>query len=88
MISLILGMVREIDIHDTTIKVTIALTIPNCPLRDEIAQDAAEAVDALADDVNAEIILTAMNEKSAKTSRQNSSQAGSSNPVHQPEILT
>ncbi len=58
-----LGMVREIDIHDTTVKVTIALTIPNCPLRDEIARDAAEAVDALADDVNAEIILTSMNEK-------------------------
>ena len=58
-----LGMVREIDIQPTTIKITIALTIPNCPLRDKIAQDAAEAVDALSEDVNAEIILTAMNEE-------------------------
>ena len=57
-----LGMVREIDIQDKKIIVTIALTIPNCPLRDQIAQDAAEAVDALSDDIDAEIVLTSMNE--------------------------
>jgi ATP-binding protein involved in chromosome partitioning len=56
-----LGMVREIEIQDSKIKVTIALTIPNCPLRDQIAQNAAAAVDALAPEVDAEIVLTAMN---------------------------
>ena len=58
-----LGMVREIEIQDTAIKVTIALTIPNCPLRDQIAQDAARVVDALSDVIDAEIILTSMNEE-------------------------
>ena len=58
-----LGMVREIEIQDTAIKVTIALTIPNCPLRDQIAQDAARVVDALSDEIDAEIILTSMNEE-------------------------
>ena len=85
-----LGMVRDIDIQDTTIKVTIALTIPNCPLRDEIAQDAAEAVDALSDNVNAEIILTSMNEEERQNiqaklqsgrQQQSSSPAGNLNRV-------
>lgn len=58
-----LGMVREVDIEASTITVTIALTIPNCPLRDQIAQDAAEAVDSLSNDIDAKIILTAMNEQ-------------------------
>ncbi len=58
-----LGMVREIEIQDTAIKVTIALTIPNCPLRDQIAQDATRVVDALSDEIDAEIILTSMNEE-------------------------
>ncbi len=85
-----LGMVREIDIQDTTIKVTIALTIPNCPLRDKISQDAVEAVDALSDDVTTEIILTSMNEDERESLRtklqsgrkeQSSSIAGNLNRV-------
>ena len=42
------------------VQVTIALTVATCPLQDSIASDAAEAVDALGDDLNVEIALTAM----------------------------
>ena len=58
-----LGMVREVEIDGRDIQVTIALTVPTCPLRDKIAGDAAEAIDALADDLNVEILLTSMTEE-------------------------
>ena len=58
-----LGMVRQVRIHGKNIKVTIALTVPNCPLQDSIAADAAQAVDGLADGLDVEIAITAMNEE-------------------------
>ena len=58
-----LGMVREVKIDDDDIEVTIALTVPNCPLQDRIAGDAGQAVDALAQDLNVQINLTAMTEE-------------------------
>ena len=65
-----LGMIREVRIDGNAIKVTIALTIPNCPLQDQIARDAAQAVDALADDLEVEIALTAMTEDERERMRQ------------------
>lgn len=64
-----LGMVREIEISDSNIKVTIALTVPNCPLKDEIAADAGQAVDAIAEGLNVEIALTAMTEEEREAMR-------------------
>jgi Mrp family chromosome partitioning ATPase len=58
-----LGMVREIDVEGKQITVTLALTVPNCPLRDQIADAAAQAVDALGDDLAVEINLTAMTDQ-------------------------
>ncbi len=58
-----LGMVRDIDVRGKDITVTIALTVPNCPLRDKIAADAGQAVDALEDGLNVEISLTAMTDQ-------------------------
>ncbi len=55
-----LGMVREVTVKGDNVKVTIALTVPTCPMRDAIAQDAARAVDALADNLYVEIVLDAM----------------------------
>ncbi len=57
-----LGMVREVDTEAQRVKVTIALTVPNCPLRDQIAQDAREAVEALDAGLEVEIALTSMTE--------------------------
>ena len=58
-----LGMVREVQVNGADVTVTIALTVPNCPLQDTIAKDAAQAVEALADGLNVEIALTAMTEE-------------------------
>jgi len=57
-----LGMVREVRIRGKHVKVTIALTVAACPLQDSIAADAAQAVDGLAEGLDVEIALTAMNE--------------------------
>lgn len=58
-----LGMVRHVAIEGRKIKVTIALTVPNCPLRDQIAENAGKAIDTLADDLDVEIVLTEMTEQ-------------------------
>ncbi len=85
-----LGMIRDITIKGKNVHVTIALTVPNCPLRDEIAADAGQAVDALEDGLNVEISLTAMTDKEREAMRdklhgqsgqQSSSPAGNLNKV-------
>jgi Mrp family chromosome partitioning ATPase len=58
-----LGMVRGVKIDGSDIEVTIALTVPNCPLQDRIASDAGEAVDTLAEGLNVQINLTAMTDE-------------------------
>ncbi|MBN2006909.1 MAG: Mrp/NBP35 family ATP-binding protein [Anaerolineae bacterium] len=65
-----LGMVREVQVAGAQVKVTIALTIPNCPLQDQIAQDAAQTVDALEDGLDVEITLTSMTEEEKARLRQ------------------
>lgn len=42
-----LQMLRDLRIEDHTVSFTLALTIPECPLRDQIAADARRAVGAL-----------------------------------------
>jgi Mrp family chromosome partitioning ATPase len=58
-----LGMVRQVRIRGKNVKVTIALTVANCPLQDSIATDAAQAVDALDAGLDVEIAITEMNEE-------------------------
>ncbi len=65
-----LGMVREIQIQDQHVKVVIALTIPNCPLQEQIATEAAKAVDVLADDVDVDVALTTMTEQEKEKFRE------------------
>lgn len=65
-----LGMVREIQIEGERVHVTIALTVPNCPLRDQIAADAGQAIDALEPGLNVEISLTSMTEKEREAMRE------------------
>jgi len=85
-----LGMIREIQVKGNDVKVIIALTVPNCPMRDKIASDAGQAVDALGDELNVEISLTAMTDKERELMReklhgqsgqQTSSPAGNLNRV-------
>lgn len=65
-----LGMVREIAIKGSTVKVTIALTVPNCPLQDTIGQDVAQAVEALAPGLDVEILMRAMTDEERRQLQQ------------------
>lgn len=42
-----LNMIRELKVQDGRISFTLALTIPTCPLRDQIARQAEQAISAL-----------------------------------------
>lgn len=55
-----LGMVREVKVAGKAIHVTIALTIPTCPLRDTITKDVRQAVNSLGDDLDIKITLEGM----------------------------
>ena len=56
-----LKMVRELKIQDGKVSFTLALTIPECPLRDQIAQDAQQAVRSLPGVQSVKVTLGAMN---------------------------
>ena len=55
-----LQMVRGLKIQDGKVSFTLALTIPECPLRDQIAQDARQALQALPGVREVEVTLGAM----------------------------
>jgi ATP-binding protein involved in chromosome partitioning len=57
-----LGMLRDLQIQDSSVAFTLVLTIPDCPLRDQIAADARAAVAALAGVRNVAVTLGAMSE--------------------------
>jgi len=42
-----LGMVRDLVVDDARVAFTLVLTIPECPLRDQLVQQARTAVEAL-----------------------------------------
>ena len=58
-----LGMVRDVEVYGRNVKVIIALTVPNCPLKDDISADAGRTVDALEEGLKVDIVLTSMNEE-------------------------
>ena len=58
-----LGMLRDLKIHDHTVEFTLALTIPDCPLREEIAENARAAVKAIQGVKNVIVALGAMSEQ-------------------------
>ncbi len=58
-----LKMLRDLKIKNGTVKFTLALTIPNCPLRDQIAADAKQAVEAIPGVSRAVVTLGAMTEE-------------------------
>ncbi len=57
-----LGMLRDLQIRDDVVEFTLALTIPDCPLRDQIAEDARKAVKAIQGVKNVIVTLGAMSE--------------------------
>lgn len=57
-----LKMVRDLKIQAGKVSFTLALTIPECPLRDQLAQDARQTVKDLPGVKEVEVTLGAMNE--------------------------
>jgi Mrp family chromosome partitioning ATPase len=62
-----LKMVREVYVHDDRVEVTIALTIPNCPMKDQIAADVQTALRALPGVEEVEVNLTTMTDEERKS---------------------
>jgi Mrp family chromosome partitioning ATPase len=58
-----LGMVRAVEVQGSTVSVEIALTIPNCPLRDAIKDDVIKAVSAMKGVGKAEVQLSSMTDQ-------------------------
>jgi len=61
-----LKMVREVQVHGSKVEVTIALTVPNCPLKSQIEADVRAAVSALPDVKQVSVKLTAMTDDERK----------------------
>jgi ATP-binding protein involved in chromosome partitioning len=58
-----LNMVRDLSIKDGRVAFTLALTIPECPLKDQLEQDAQAAVMALPGVKQVQVTLGAMTEE-------------------------
>jgi Mrp family chromosome partitioning ATPase len=58
-----LNMVRDLSVNDSIVSFTLALTIPECPLRDQLVEDARTAVQALPGVQDVRITLGAMTEE-------------------------
>ncbi len=61
-----LKMVRDVEIHDGKVDITIALTVPNCPLKDQIESDVRTAIAALPGVTQVSVQLTSMTEVERK----------------------
>ncbi len=55
-----LGMIRDIEIADSAVKVTVALTMAGCPLKNRIKEDVLQAVKSVPGVSHAEVVMTAM----------------------------
>ena len=62
-----LKMVRDIGIDNGNVEVTIALTMPNCPLKDQIQSEVAMAVTSLPGVKQVSVHLTAMTAEERKS---------------------
>jgi len=58
-----LNMVRDLSVSGSAVAFTLALTIPECPLRDQIAEDSRIAVRALPGVKEVQVTLGAMTEE-------------------------
>ena len=58
-----LNMIRDLSLRDGTVMFTLALTIPECPLRDQLVEDTRSAVKALPGVHEVHVTLGAMTEE-------------------------
>ncbi len=55
-----LGMIRDVEISDSAVKVTVALTMAGCPLKSRIKDDVSKAVQSVEGVSHVEVVLTTM----------------------------
>ena len=55
-----LGMIKRVEIAGNAVKVTVALTIPGCPLKNQIKADVEKAVKEMEEVEHVEVELTSM----------------------------
>ncbi len=58
-----LGMVRSVQIQGASVRVEVALTVPGCPLKNEIQRRVGEAVHALDDVQSVEVTFDVMSDE-------------------------
>jgi Mrp family chromosome partitioning ATPase len=61
-----LKMVRNVSVKDSKVKVTIALTVPNCPRKGQIESDVRTAIAALPEVTEVSVHLTTMTDQERK----------------------
>jgi metal-sulfur cluster biosynthetic enzyme len=54
----VLGLIYDIDVHDSHVKATISLTSPFCPVAGQIVDDARTAIEGVDGVESAEVELT------------------------------
>jgi Mrp family chromosome partitioning ATPase len=71
-----LGMVRDVEVGDSRVGFTLALTTLACPLKDQIIDDARQAVLAVDGVQDVEVELTEMNDDEKQRLSQGDAQSG------------
>jgi len=61
-----LKMVRDIQVSDGKVEVTIALTVPNCPMKSQIESDVRTAISTLPEVQQVSVKLTSMTDEERK----------------------
>jgi Mrp family chromosome partitioning ATPase/NifU-like protein involved in Fe-S cluster formation len=61
-----LKMVRDVQVHGGKVEVTIALTVPNCPLKSQIEADVRSAITALPEVKQVSVKLISMTDEERK----------------------
>ena len=61
-----LNMVRDVQIGDSVVDITLALTVPNCPLKDQIEADVRKVVGAMPGVTQVNVTMTAMTDEERK----------------------
>ena len=61
-----LKMVRDVQVRGGKVEITIALTVPNCPFKDQIESDVRAAITTLPEVEQVSVHLTAMTEEERK----------------------
>ncbi len=61
-----LNMVRDVQIGDGIVDITLALTVPNCPLKDQIEADVRKVIGAMPGVTQVNVTLTVMTDEEGK----------------------